>query len=306
MKDVSFKKKLAAYSALSGAFIASVFSAEAQILYTDVIPDDTLNTLPDLGGEWRSLDLNNDGVVDFYLVQAHALFNYRTGEVIGNNLNSATNSVAGIATSTSMGSSQNSMKLPFQLSPYELIDSNLEWVKPNKGVDADFMDGYQDALLNGVFFTSTFYGYWQHGVENGYLGLRINLNGNQYYGWVRLDVDSAAQWMIVKDYAINLTANSSIFAGQCFCPPTGFQEVSDIQNGIFPNPASTRIFISGLNGNESDAVVSIFDVSGRKELTQNVSSIENEIDISSLDDGIYFVELKNKYQARVEKVVVKK
>ena len=93
MKDVSFKKKLAAYSVFSGAFIASAFSAQAQILYTDLIPDDTLNTLPDLGGEWRSLDLNNDGVVDFYLVQAHALFNYRTGEVIGNNLNSATNSV---------------------------------------------------------------------------------------------------------------------------------------------------------------------------------------------------------------------
>ena len=142
-EEISFKKKLAAYSALSGAFIASAFSAEAQILYTDVIPDDTLNTLPDLGGEWRFLDLNNDGVVDFYLVQAHALFNYRTGEIIGNNLSSAINSVAGIATSTYMGTSEFAMKLPFRLWHYDVIDSNLEWAKPMVNAPADFNNGYE-------------------------------------------------------------------------------------------------------------------------------------------------------------------
>src|SRR6185295_4021766 len=130
---------------------------------------------------------------------------------------SAMNSVAGIAVYTSSTSA--GMKFPFLLWQNDVIDSNLEWVKPSPGADAAFQNGYEEAIFNALFF-STFYGIWQNGVEDGYAGLRINFNGDQYYGWVRLDVDSAAQWMIVKDYAVNLTPNSPILAGQCFCPPT--------------------------------------------------------------------------------------
>src|SRR5262249_35063274 len=153
----------------------------------------------------------------FYLVQAHALFNYGTGEVIGNNFTSAINSVAGIATSTSMGTSSWAQKYPFLLSQSNAIDSNLEWVKPRPGVDPGFMNAYSEAILNAQFTDSyTYVGYWQNGVQDGYAGLRINLNGDFYYGWVRLDVDAAAQWMIVKDYAINTIADSAILAGQSF------------------------------------------------------------------------------------------
>jgi len=302
-EEIPFKKKLAGYSALSGALVASAFSTDAQILYTDVIPDDTLTA-----AQSSFLDLNNDGVVDFYLVVAHQPFGYATGDIVGNNLTSAVNSVAGIAifSNTSTSYTGGAMKLPFRLWQEDVIDSNLEWVKPKAGSDLFFGAAYEQAILNAVFFSYTFYGNWQNGVENGYVGLRINLNGDQLYGWVRLDVDSAAKWMIVKDYAINLTPNHPILAGQCLCPATGIPEASDAGNIIFPNPASTRIFISGLNENLNEAEVSVFDLSGRKMFAQKVSSIQNEIDVSSLNDGIYFLELKNRDQSLVEKFEVRK
>jgi hypothetical protein len=53
--------KLASYSTMAGAFIALSSSANGQVLYTDVNPDETYSE----NGEFYELDLNEDGDIDF-------------------------------------------------------------------------------------------------------------------------------------------------------------------------------------------------------------------------------------------------
>jgi hypothetical protein len=53
--------KLASYSTMAGAFIALSSSANGQVLYNDVNPDETYSE----NGEFYELDLNEDGDIDF-------------------------------------------------------------------------------------------------------------------------------------------------------------------------------------------------------------------------------------------------
>jgi len=303
-KDI-FKWKLQSYSTLAGSMIAVKFSANAQILYTDVSPDDTL-----FFHQYYPLDLNNDGVVDFYLSEGQQPpSDYVHGAQIFNTGSGSLNSVLGVVTQTitNTSSSKFVMKLPFRLSFNYLIDSNLGWVKPNKfeWAEIDFqLDPYEQAILNAIFWTSTFYGYWQNNVGDRYLGLRIKLNDSLYYGWARLEVDSAANWIVLKDYAINLTPDSSILAGEGI-PTTGINQEINFDFNVFPNPASSALFISGLYESHCETEATLIDLSGRRLLAQRISPSQNKIEISALSDGFYFLELKNEDQTLVKKVEIK-
>ena len=293
-KDI-FQRRLRSYSILAGSLLATKFSADAQILYTDIVPDDTLNPY-----EYIELDLNNDSIVDFYPTQAQNPLDYGRGGIICNTWSGSAslNSVAGVATEGSF-----SIKSPFKLSQDDSISSNLEWIKPPGFVGGIwFQDAYNQVIFYAEINSEGYFGYWQNGVVNGYVGLRINVNGNQYYGWARLDVDSAAYWMIVKDYAINLTPNSPILAGEGMSP-LGINE-SGMDLSIYPNPASSKLFLSCLNENFNNGEISVLDFSGRKIFSQKISSHQNEIDVSSLPNGVYLLELKNEDEMITKKFEV--
>ena len=65
-KEKSLAEKIKSYSTLAASILAVAKTADAQVIYTDVMPDDTIH----LG--IYSLDLNNDGVTDFNLAQVAA------------------------------------------------------------------------------------------------------------------------------------------------------------------------------------------------------------------------------------------
>src|SRR5205814_1963356 len=66
-RNETFKSKLASYSAVASSLLVIGKFADAQIVYTDIIPDDTLIIPYDVEQYTSSyyLDLNNDGLVDF-------------------------------------------------------------------------------------------------------------------------------------------------------------------------------------------------------------------------------------------------
>src|SRR5438045_1646550 len=69
-KTSTLSEKLKSYSIISASLLASVFAADGQIVYHDVVPDDTLggvlpSTYPHAFTD--SIDLNNDGTFDFQL-----------------------------------------------------------------------------------------------------------------------------------------------------------------------------------------------------------------------------------------------
>ena len=73
---------------------------------------------------------------------------------------------------------------------------------------------------------------------------------------------------------------------------------------IYPNPASSKLFLSGLNENFNNGEISVLDFSGRKIFSQKISSHQNEIDVSSLPNGVYLLELKNEDEMITKKFEV--
>lgn len=71
-----------------------------------------------------------------------------------------------------------------------------------------------------------------------------------------------------------------------------FNGESDIS--IYPNPASEILYFKGVK--DRGKIISIFDISGKKLL--NIETTKNEIDISDLPKGIYFIEFNKKQYFR--------
>ena len=48
---------------------------------------------------------------------------------------------------------------------------------------------------------------------NKYLGVELTVGANTHYGWIRLDYDLNSAGFTVKDFALELTPNKAILAG---------------------------------------------------------------------------------------------
>ena len=71
---------------------------------------------------------------------------------------------------------------------------------------------------------------------------------------------------------------------------------------LYPNPASGRIVLDGLQDGEAE--VRIHDLSGRLVLTRRASGPTTALDISALAPGCYVVKVAQGDEVKVVKVVV--
>ncbi|MCH8331642.1 MAG: hypothetical protein IH946_09760, partial [Bacteroidetes bacterium] len=87
---------------------------------------------------------------------------------------------------------------PFALDFGDTIDANqMDWSNNNSG--------HMQLAPGGN-------GQW-HGVSDKYMGLKVWINGNWHYGWVRMDVSSSGSEFTVKDYAYEDIPDQRITAG---------------------------------------------------------------------------------------------
>lgn len=71
---------------------------------------------------------------------------------------------------------------------------------------------------------------------------------------------------------------------------TGLKQLSSTSVNLYPNPVNDRLYID-LAANTNDGTYEIFDLSGRIHLS---NSLNNEkVDVSGLDEGIYFIKVSN-------------
>ncbi len=85
------------------------------------------------------------------------------------------------------------------------------------------------------------------------------------------------------------------------CQSTSTQEYSTSQINISPNPATTSITITGVEG---EGNVEIFNSLGQLTLTHDLTT-GNDINIQSLSPGIYFLNLKdNAGSIRTQKLII--
>ena len=78
-------------------------------------------------------------------------------------------------------------------------------------------------------------------------------------------------------------------------------DINTISINFHPNPATGLVSVSGI---ENDAIISIFDVHGRK-LKQINYTIDHDIDVSDLHHGTYFMTVQgaNNMAAYVHKLI---
>jgi len=183
--------RLKSYALTAGAIAGAASAADAQeVVYTDVDPDQQANI-----GDSLYLDLNNDGTDDF-LFFANS-FTASAGAVV-------VERVFGVALNNNAmaGAQSGSYLYPYVLDMGDTVNAA-----------ETFQGGSTAQTMAWQTFTSSFsgeYGNWIN-VTDGYLGLRLDLNGATHYGWARFDM--VAGQATLKDYAFEALACLGIEAG---------------------------------------------------------------------------------------------
>ncbi|MDR0844623.1 MAG: leucine-rich repeat domain-containing protein, partial [Tannerella sp.] len=84
--------------------------------------------------------------------------------------------------------------------------------------------------------------------------------------------------------------------------PTNIEPVGNNPLRLYPSPARESVTVSGLQGGE---VISLFDLSGRQQLSLKATDESETIAINHLPTGIYIVRIANANEVHTLKLVVK-
>lgn len=175
-----FEKRLANYLTAAGAagvgMLALAQPARAEIVYTPVhkvIEHDGV-----------LIDINHDGRTDFEIFQATSL---DSGRAV---------SARGVHGTDDIANGAHFFALNFKLGSSIGGSANFKWLQQGKMATTYVIP----------------YGYWVNS-PNGYLGLRIAINGQWHYGWARLSVEGGKR-ALLTGYAYETVPDQYIKAGQ--------------------------------------------------------------------------------------------
>lgn len=259
----NLQNKLKSYSALAGAVVATG-AVNAQVIYTDVAPDVTINTSLSA----INIDLDNGGVVDFVV----GLQSGVTGSGYAYNLvlslpQGGTNAIAqnGVSGAYPLNSALN-----FN----DPINSSLTWAT----------NAYQFAALVWPASTSFNEGNWIGAVDK-YFGFQFDLAGATHYGWARFDVSTDGASCTIKDYAYDATANTMIPAGGMPLP-TNINELLAQNTMIYGFDKSINVKI--LNNSTIDGIVTVTNVLGQELAKVAITNETTTISMEDAKPGVYF------------------
>ena len=84
-------------------------------------------------------------------------------------------------------------------------------------------------------------GRWS-GKHNHYLGIRVQVETDFYYGWIKLDIDESPTYLRVMEYAYQSLPDVPILAGQNGLASVEESNISEIK--LFPNPSEGIVNIT--------------------------------------------------------------
>ena len=87
--------------------------------------------------------------------------------------------------------------------------------------------------------------------------------------------------------------------------PIGIDDVDNASIALFPNPATTSVTLTGIDG---QATVTIVDMNGREVYTQAIKQSNTQaitIDLTGYAQGAYFVRVTGEHQQAIRKLIVK-
>lgn len=294
----SLTKKLKQYSAFSGSLLAITGVTHAQIIYTDIDPDVTLDHFSGYLGSYE-LDVNNDGVTDFQFLSYFDSNNYGINwGVLGvspvPHSAANVNAIAGTSGSTSNG---NVFLFPLAIMENDTIDDDLPfhpfydnsnfpvspplWFKPNQG---------------GLVF-----GNWK-GMIDRFLAFQFSPDGSStYFGWARCDVSDLGE-ITIKDYAYNSISGAPLTAGQGdpLIAPT-LNESNHISVFAFEK----NVYISTRNLASSEMTITVTDMLGKMVANSTTEGKSVQLDLNNLVTGMYLVAVSDGTQTKTSKVCLR-
>lgn len=193
--------KLAAYSAMAGAFMATAANADAQIVYTDI------TDFTGVSGDLVSIDMDADSTGDFLLfANSNTAGNWSWVYAIGNL------SSYGYGGPSNMIAGYTGAILPYgsALDAGDLIGPALGFIS----------NGTNVGWLASMYSSVTYAPFANAGDK--YLGVKFISGGTLHYGWMRLNCTVGPVTYTIKDFAYEATANTAIIAGDgipCATPP---------------------------------------------------------------------------------------
>ena len=156
-------------------------------------------------------------------------------------------------------------------------------------------------LLYGHWDGDGTYGNWIDTQEHKYLGIKFSDNSNDYYAWIYLSTiihDYNDYEFTIHGFAYNSTAEEGIEAGD-MGNGVGMDEMENKSVSFYPNPAQNTLYFKEIKQFKE---VMITDISGKRVLIdQNVS--RQSIDISSLKAGVYFLKIDTEDEQFVTKFI---
>ena len=276
--------------------------AHAQIIYTDVIPDSTYSGTIDS----CRLDLNNDGNMDFLILQ-------RTWDVPcpggGAPECASTNSrprswvrIDPTGTNAVAITGSFAARLP-QGQP---IFADLTWTAVTKYLFTQD-DPICGTMGGGIFFcwSGTVDGTWAGSLPPSYLGLRFNSGGSTYYGWARLSVALGGVSFTLMDYAYDSVPGEPILAGDD--GSVGITSIALRTMQVAPNPFTSTLSISLQTGTTGSVICRVLSLTGQVLVTRTTAPTSGpsaiNLDLASLAPGTYLLEMQVDGERMVRKVV---
>jgi hypothetical protein len=83
------------------------------------------------------------------------------------------------------------------------------------------------------------------------------------------------------------------------------EAISNNTFSVYPNPSNDKIFINGLNNTGAIAKVRIFNTVGSLVSQSTIQTVQNpSIDVSSMENGVYFIEVEVLGVQHIQKVMI--
>jgi len=284
--------------------------AHAQIIYTDVIPDATYTGTNDT----CSLDLNNDGNIDFLIVQS--TINAPCPNGPGLNCVATNTRPRSWVKITPQGTNAvvNAASFASQLPEWQAIAPALSW--NNAGAQVLMTQGTPTCVFapvglgQWVCAPGTFTGAWLGGASVDspmFLGLQFDIAGTTFYGWARLSIPTNGTSFNLKDYAYHSMPGEGILAGDMGSITTGITSTALRGMQLAPNPFTSVLSISLPTGTTGTVLCRVLSLTGQELLTRTVAATSGPssitLDLASLAPGTYLLEMQLDGERIVRKVV---
>jgi hypothetical protein len=139
-------------------------------------------------------------------------------------------------------------------------------------------------------------------------------------GWEALSASDMSQLETIKEketfnsnFAISLMNNTSTYRDYLMeeIDLTEVVKTDEIRRidsetsylNIYPNPASSIVFIEVINSNKETGKLELFDVSGKRITEYSLSIVAGgiELDIQNLSEGFYFITLTDPVSGYIQK-----